>query len=396
MQSLLSATVQSSPSGESTRTYAVENSWTCYVDYDQHHFTYGLEVKRTGPKKWWATHMLLNTNDLSYKPLIGKGSEGTIEVVNDGYAIRLSGEVGFRGWRGAYEGAANSFDQNKYSNMEWTYAWKQDNNTATWKETCWYKNLGAADRLTAKPADTQTLQHTATQSEANAQPKSTVKKTSKPPIDLGTKVEKNVYSTITAKENAQALENQLAEGGQRFGCDGKQIIVTVFGDFVYDHEMDLTTGEKILHLSFTPTTFGPGTAQGQSLDTGLSLKPTLIAPSSVYFYPTSQASQPLNGYREWHWTLNQRFWSSFTKASGDISIEVTPSTEAHAQPPALKLELKGKPWWWPANWFWENIISKPEVWTIAVVFTFIGARKGFREAFLFLWRRIRRQASGGR
>ena len=192
----------------------------------------------------------------------------------------------------------------------------------------------------------------------------------------------------------EVLGNQLADQSARLQVGTTDIIITLFGYFEYEHELDLSTGAKALHLKFHPFVLGHGGTLGQEIDAynkdaQLSLHPQLSIPDeSILMKPDDQNEQKLDlsGPLEWSWDVRQSWFSSVRESDADISISIRSAD--HSVTPSLPVKVKGRPWWWPVQWLWEK---RAELWLaflVTIVFIVKWVRKDFRQALLWLWKLI--------
>ncbi len=204
---------------------------------------------------------------------------------------------------------------------------------------------------------------------------------------------------LPARNPVDLLSRQIREPTARFQCGGQEVIVTVFGYFIHDHEIDLAKGEKAFKLVFQPFVFARGGSLGQAIDeytkrAQLSLEPRLaVAARSIEVTPTSQPPKPIGaaGPVEWNWSLKQPWWSSVTETDGTVLIRVA-SPDGAQDAPSLAVKVKGSPWWWPLAWFWDKVLSRVETWSVGAVVAVIAWRKGLAAALRWLWDWVRRKA----
>jgi hypothetical protein len=355
------------------KSYAVEGNWSCDQEYEGHVSGYRLEVKPSGPKKWLATRTLSYTDDPLDQPSVGTHSEGTIEV-DDVYNAKLSGELGFHNWRGTYDGVAKLVHTN-HEFMDWDFAWKRGiGDTVVWKERCWPEKYRSTDHPSGEvPPSTDT---------PATHPK-----------------RKNISRPQDEGNAAELLNSQFREDQKPPELCGRKIISTVFGYFEYDYEIDLSKGARVLGLKFRPYLLSGGSSVGQAIDTyaanaHLSLQPTLkIADDSILGTPINQQAQLLvpTSTLDWTWAVKQSWTSSASESSGTIAITITPAV-GDTVTAVLPVKVIGKPWWWPLAWVWDNVLAKPEVSCVLLVFIVIAWRKGVPEAWRWAWRLIRHEA----
>jgi hypothetical protein len=100
---------------------------------------------------------------------------------------------------------------------------------------------------------------------------------------------------MEARNPADILGHQIGETAARLKCGDQQVIVTIFGYFIHDHEIDLAQGEKTFKLVFQPFPFASGGRLGQAIDeyakkAQLSLEPQLeVAARSIEITMTTPA-----------------------------------------------------------------------------------------------------------
>ena len=196
------------------------------------------------------------------------------------------------------------------------------------------------------------------------------------------------------------MHDQLTQNKSAgLGCD-KKIVATVFGYFVYKSKIDLSKGSKDIDLTFQPYVYPNGNTLGQAIDTvmanvQLQFRPSLEIGQGFSVSPSEQRTLPLNPAYPlpWHWSIQQSWWSSTEEADASITIDIVP---ASAKGPLITLpvKIKGKPWWWLLPWLWENVLAKPEVSLVLLVFLIIASRKGIGAAWRWMWHRIKKVASG--
>jgi len=202
-----------------------------------------------------------------------------------------------------------------------------------------------------------------------------------------------------ARSPADLLSQQIKDPAARFSCGDQQVIVTIFGYFIYDQDIDLTKGEKKFRLLFQPFVFASGGSLGQAIDsymnkTPLSLEPRLkIAARSVEITPSSQPRKLLQVAKptEWLWDVKPPRLSTATESDGAVTMLVT-SPDGPQDIPSLMVKVKLSPWWSWFSWVVEKGLLNPVAWCMIIVFAGIVYRKGLRAAGRSLWELIKRQS----
>src|SRR6185437_3416082 len=184
-------------------------------------------------------------------------------------------------------------------------------------------------------------------------------------------------------------------GSRTNGCN-TTIVATVFGYFLYPPTIDLTTGQKQLSLTFLPYAYGHDQSATISRanvpKNDLKLKPHLDVAPSILFDRKIEVEKPVSppSTLDWVWDLDQKITSA-SETDGTIHVQITLPTKENVEVD-LPFKVKGKPWWSFAGWLWENVLSKPQVSLLLLLFLILAIWRGPRNAFAFLIRRLRKEA----
>jgi hypothetical protein len=215
-------------------------------------------------------------------------------------------------------------------------------------------------------------------------------------VDKAAALLANQHYGLPAQNAADLLRQQFEKPPARLKCGGQEVIVTLFGYFIHDPEVDLSHGAKLLKLSFHPFVF-PGSV-GRAIDdyaksAVISLEPRLqVAESSIQVEPASQRELSLASANEWLWILKQPWWSSVTETEGAITPVMKSPQTLPQNGKSLKVKVKGSPWWWPVQWLWENVLSQVQAWSVGAVVAVVAWQKGLRGALLWFWGWVKRKA----
>ncbi|HEY6252172.1 MAG TPA: hypothetical protein VI685_19630 [Candidatus Angelobacter sp.] len=352
-------------------TRSPEGSWLCHSEQGSYHVKSSLRIRPTGLDRWEVQSVILEANSPAVSLMVGQPHVSSIYPAGPNRFQPVTG----------FDGAFMTLDE---SGMHWQF----ERNGRIQKDSLFF---GDCIRTSVAPGTGgQGLPSMA----GPATPGSTgeIPHMQPPPGYMHGPPDTPLGG---ADSPGASLGDQITNEKNHLDVCGKRIIVTVFGYFEYDQEVDLTQGAKSLTLKFEPFAFDASGPSGQAAAAGVSIKPTLkIADSSITSDPPDQPERPLGGPVHWEWKLSQKYWSSVQDTNGNIAIDIT--SAQGAQGPLLSLKVTGKPWWWPATWIWKNILARPEVSFALLVFLVITWKRGPRKAFSWLWLRIKRTGSGGK
>jgi hypothetical protein len=257
--------------------------------------------------------------------------------------------------------------------------------------------LGEAGRLRNQIAAlTQERQRAAQDAEAMQKQLDSLAQTT---VDKAAVLLASRHFGLPVQNAAELLRKQLEEPPARFKCGGQEVIVTLFGYFIHDPEVDVSHGAKLLKLSFHPMAF-PGSV-GRVIDdyaksAQITIEPRLkVAATSIQVEPARQGALSLTSANEWLWTLKQPWWSAVSETEGAITPRMTSPQTPPQDGKSLMVKVKGSPWWWPAKWFWENVLSQVQAWSVGAVVAVVAWQQGVRGALLWIWRWVKRKAEPG-
>jgi hypothetical protein len=378
--------------------FAVQGVWNCYVQRENYDYEFRFEAKLETATMFRASHKLIGTNDPASKGSVGSEADGTIDAKKEVriYLMKLSGPIGISNFRGDYEATAE-IKAGNYLEMQWSFTGTSaDGSKLSWPEDCYTEDSNRLTSSTPSITPTPTPQSTSDRSPSVETATATYYR------DEGTATPTPTPTPTRAKIGPGELVRRQIEQSkdQSRGCD-KKVVATMFGYFSYNPEVDLTKGGSQVLLTFEPYVMpSQGSTRGQAIDifeaqAQVRAEPDMNLPGSgINFLPAKDNPTSLKWteHTQWLWNLTQPFWSTVSEEPGTIDIHIH-STTGEVSVAQLPIKIKGKPWWWFVPWIWENILGKPEVGLVLLIFLVTAWRKGMPYALRWIWMHIKREAA---
>ncbi len=206
---------------------------------------------------------------------------------------------------------------------------------------------------------------------------------------------------LSARDPVDLLSQQVGGSATRLQLGGQDVIVTVFGYFIYDHELDLSKRDRVFRLGFQPYVFAQGGSVGQavnayaskaqlSLETGLDIQAPAVSITST---SRSKQALALASPLEWLWDVKQSFWTSQSEADGTISVRIESPDRSQAAP-AILIKVKCRPWWSVFTDLWEAVCSSWKIIVPLGIAIGITWKKGLPAGMRWLWRLVARKSVG--